>query len=566
MQKAMELKSPAMAEMQGKADAGKGKATEPAKIATAEPAVTPAPAPTAVAPIAKAPETKAEAAAPDTKAPANPPSTTTATPAAAPASTTTETKAPEPKATPTPPIVAPKVDATKAPAKKAPQPEPSFFDLLVSNTPTWAIGAVAIAVLAAIGVVAARRRKTTKFEDSIISGTDIKTNTVFGSTGGGVVNTGDNSLASDFSREGLGNIDTDEVDPIAEAEVYLAYGRDAQAEEILKDALKKDPQRQEIYLKLLEIHAQHNKPSAFETVASELYSVSGGQGEVWQKAMGLGRQLDPSNPLFNETGSAAAFAAAAEPAPEEPREPHVGETQVFSVPPELKPEVRTGNTLDFHLDDDISLSPTSGAVAPKTPAAILAGADEEIAKSTRIAESGKSAAAAVAGMVAGAAAGAAAFAKSAGEKIAPAEHDPLPFEQESIPRFDLDFNLDTPTREAAVPPPKPAMPPTPPLPKHEAALATESIGAPAPQLVRPAAAIELDKLDLAFDPQRSTFEDPTPSVLDGQWHDAATKLDLAKAYQEMGDVEGAREILQEVLHEGDDQQKTEAQALLSKLA
>ena len=84
-------------------------------------------------------------------------------------------------------------------------------------------------------------------------------------------------------------------------------------------------------------------------------------------------------------------------------------------------------------------------------------------------------------------------------------------------------------------------------------------------LTRPVAAIELDKLDLGFDPDRATFEDPTPSVLDGQWHDAATKLDLAKAYQEMGDVEGAREILQEVLHEGDDQQKSEAQALLSKL-
>ena len=126
---------------------------------------------------------------------------------------------------------------------------------------------------------------------------------MFGSTGGGVVNTGDNSLASDFSREGLGNIDTDEVDPIAEAEVYLAYGRDAQAEEILKDALKKDPQRQEIYLKLLEIHAQHNKPSAFETVASELYAVCNGQGETWHKAVALGRQLDPNNPMFAEGGA-----------------------------------------------------------------------------------------------------------------------------------------------------------------------------------------------------------------------------------------------------------------------
>ncbi len=54
-------------------------------------------------------------------------------------------------------------------------------------------------------------------------------------------------------------------------------------------------------------------------------------------------------------------------------------------------------------------------------------------------------------------------------------------------------------------------------------------------------------------------------MLDGQWHDAATKLDLAKAYQEMGDVEGAREILQEVLHEGDAEQKKEAQAIIAKL-
>jgi pilus assembly protein FimV len=143
------------------------------------------------------------------------------------------------------------------------------------------------------------------------------------------------------------------------------------------------------------------------------------------------------------------------------------------------------------------------------------------------------------------------------------------FEPESVPKFDLDFNLDEPSKPgpAVVTPtptaaPKPAPKPVVPEP----VLAAVAAGAPAPQLARPAAAIELDKLDLAFDPQRSTFEDPTPSVLDGQWHDAATKLDLAKAYQEMGDIEGAREILQEVLHEGDDQQKAEAQGLLSKLA
>jgi pilus assembly protein FimV len=552
LQRAVELKNQTMSSLQASAEAAKGKApatpAEAPKVATATPAPaatapTPAPAPAAVVPPpAAAPSAPApSAAAPAAVAP--PPETK------APESSPAETKAPETKAETK--AVVPKA----APPKKAPaKPEPSFIDDLFGNTPTWAIGGGALVLLAGIaGIVAARRRKTTRFEDSIISGTDIKTNTVFGSTGGGVVNTGDNSLASDFSREGLGNIDTDEVDPIAEAEVYLAYGRDAQAEEILKDALKKDPQRQEIYLKLLEIHSQHNKPSAFETVASELYSVSGGQGEVWQKAMALGRQLDPANPLFTEAGGSAFAATPAAAAAAAAAEPPVSDTQVFSVPPEHKAEPRVATPLDFSLDDDISLAPSSGE-EPKTPAAILAGAAQEVAKSSRAASDSMMPFEKTSGF-ASPASGAAS--KASSDKFAPL-NDGFSLEPESVPKFDLDFHLDEPVR--ATPPaaqPKPA-------PEPERAFATA--GAPAPQLARPAAAIELDKLDLAFDPDRSTFEDPTPSVLDGQWHDAATKLDLAKAYQEMGDVEGAREILQEVLHEGDDEQKSEAKTLLSKLA
>jgi pilus assembly protein FimV len=124
-------------------------------------------------------------------------------------------------------------------------------------------------------------------------------------------------------------------------------------------------------------------------------------------------------------------------------------------------------------------------------------------------------------------------------------------------KYDMDFKLDDDEKPAPL-----AKPPAAPV--LETATATAGSTASS-ALTRPAAALELDKLDLSFDPERSTFEDPTPSVLDGQWHDAATKLDLAKAYQEMGDVEGAREILQEVLHEGDDQQKSEAKSLLAKL-
>jgi pilus assembly protein FimV len=575
LQKAAELRNQTMAELQARAaEATQAKGAEPPKMAAAPvPAAPPVTAPT---PAATAP------AAPAASPPSPPASTLTPIPATAPASTATPaSEATAPVAPPPAPVAAipepktetpaPKVEAAPQPAKavppkKAPAPEPSFLDDLFGNTPTWAVAGGALVVLLGIaGIVAARRRKTTKFEDSIISGTDIKTNTVFGSTGGGVVNTGDNSLASDFSREGLGNIDTDEVDPIAEAEVYLAYGRDAQAEEILKDALKKDSQRQEIYLKLLEIHAQHNKPSAFETVASELYSVSGGQGEVWQKAMILGRQLDPNNPMYGEAGTAGAFAPSAA-AATTAAAAAASDTQVFSTAPEHKPEpAPVHSNLDFALDEEISLAPTSGVADHKTSASTLA-AEHDLTKAIQDADATMphAPAAAIAGGAAAVAAGAAALVTGASDRASAVSHETVSFEPESIPKFDLDFKLDEPaaTLKPATPTPAPAPKPITPEP----VLAMAGASAPAPQLARPAAAIELDKLDLAFDPARSTFEDPTPSVLDGQWHDAATKLDLAKAYQEMGDVEGAREILQEVLHEGDDQQKAEAQALMAKLA
>nr|MCU0870591.1 hypothetical protein [Burkholderiales bacterium] len=49
------------------------------------------------------------------------------------------------------------------------------------------------------------------------------------------------------------------------------------------------------------------------------------------------------------------------------------------------------------------------------------------------------------------------------------------------------------------------------------------------------------------------------------WYDVQTKLDLAKAYQEMGDSDGTREVLQEVMAEGDDGQRAAAQAMLDGL-
>jgi pilus assembly protein FimV len=218
---------------------------------------------------------------------------------------------------------APLVDEKPAAKPKKPKqvhveqkkPETSFLDEAMGNPIYLGGGVAAILLLGLLGAktLAGRRSKTVaSFEDSIMTNGDLKANTVLGGSGGGKIDTSDTSFLTDFSQAGLGSIDTNEVDPIAEAEVYMAYGRDAQAEEILKEALIKDPNRHEIRLKLLEIYAGRKNLNAFEAVAGEMYAALGGQASpVWDKAAEMGRALDPKNPLYGEHSKAAGAAESA---------------------------------------------------------------------------------------------------------------------------------------------------------------------------------------------------------------------------------------------------------------
>ena len=85
---------------------------------------------------------------------------------------------------------------------------------------------------------------------------------------------------------------------------------------------------------------------------------------------------------------------------------------------------------------------------------------------------------------------------------------------------------------------------------------------PAPK-VQPA---EIDLADISLNMDDTAMpSEPAPDAKDEHWHEVATKLDLAKAYQEMGDAVGAREILEEVLREGDEGQRETAQSLLDQI-
>jgi len=83
--------------------------------------------------------------------------------------------------------------------------------------------------------------------------------------------------------------------------------------------------------------------------------------------------------------------------------------------------------------------------------------------------------------------------------------------------------------------------------------------------VAPARDLGLDEITLNLDKSGSTSATSSAALKDDLWQEVATKLDLAKAYQEMGDVAGAREILDEVLRDGDAQQRESAQTLMQQL-
>ena len=180
----------------------------------------------------------------------------------------------------------------------APQAESSFMDDLMGNAFVLPGLGLVLVALGALGIVGSRRKKKNQqFEDSILTDSNLKANSLFGSTGGQSVDTNNSVFNSNFSPT-ASHLDANEVDPVAEADVYIAYGRDAQAEEILKEALKTQPERHAVRTKLLEIYATRKDARSFDLMASELYGMTKGEGEDWAHAASMGAALDPNNPLY----------------------------------------------------------------------------------------------------------------------------------------------------------------------------------------------------------------------------------------------------------------------------
>lgn len=214
-------------------------------------------------------------------------------------------------ATPAKPVTHPRL---KKPAP-APEPEKGLVDTLLDNM-LYIAAALLVLLLILFGIAQRRKRnappvKPVPTEPSVLGAPGASAQSLFAESGGQSVDTNNSVFNSSFAPS-ASQLDTNEVDPVAEADVYIAYGRDAQAEEILKEALRTHPDRHPVRLKLLEIYATRKDARAFELQARELHALTNGQGDDWAHAAALGLGIDPQNPLYANAAPAPAHTPSAQ--------------------------------------------------------------------------------------------------------------------------------------------------------------------------------------------------------------------------------------------------------------
>ncbi len=124
---------------------------------------------------------------------------------------------------------------------------------------------------------------------------------------------GESSFISDFTPSDFDAFDTDqnEIDPLSEADVYLAYGRYQQAEELIRNALNHEPGRDTYKLKLLEIYYAAENKDAFIKY-SEVLAKDGKESDrgFWNKVSEMGKELVPEIALFGGVPATAPITTA----------------------------------------------------------------------------------------------------------------------------------------------------------------------------------------------------------------------------------------------------------------
>ena len=244
-------------------------------------------------------------------------------------------------------------------------------------------------------------------------------------------------------------------DPVTEADVYLAYGRIQQAEDVLQAALQDDPENVAIRSKLLRVYHAAGNAAAFNSAAGEFRELVVDDDGQWQRIAALGNELSPGNELYRS---------------------------------ETETPAEQDNVVEFDMD--------------------LSEPGDTLPQAGEIAE-------------------------------ADAAVQELDMGTETVDDAVQELEMATETVDDAV---------------QELEMATENVET---EILPESIEFTLDDED--------EYENEAEGLL-ASADEVATKLELARAYLDMEDPDGARSILQEVIDEGDEEQKSEAQSLISKIA
>ncbi|MEX3772455.1 FimV/HubP family polar landmark protein [Pseudomonas sp. MYb118] len=366
-------------------------------------------------------------------------------------------------------------------------------------------------------------------------------------------------------------------DVLDKAQSHMAAGRLNQAAALLEDAIKQEPQRSDLRLKLMEVYGQQGDRDAF--VGQERQLVANGENFARVEEL---KSRFPAMAVVAAGGLAAAAVAAELDAQyvkdllmDEPQEPEL------APEPEPEPEPEPTPEPDLALDDDLDSAFDLSLDDMDIPVAPVAATEPESALEP--------------------------------EPETLAELDEFPAEEDlsfasvlqqqneiqenldDLSDFDLDMDLGAEPTPATLAEddfllsldddikdlPVAEAPTTPEAPLDDLDLPADFDLSLADEMDEPDAfSAELDDVNAELDRLSQSISEPTFNAEDALasaadepefdflsgTDEVATKLDLAQAYIDMGDADGARDILNEVVSEGNDGQKSEAKDMLSRLA
>lgn len=417
------------------------------------------------------------------------------------------------------PASAPAAVTIKPAVAAAPPPaEPSLIDDLLANPLTLPLAGGLLALLAGLGLYRYRQRNKGAQVDSSFMESRLQHDSFFGASGGQRVDTRDGKGTGSSVMYSPSQLDAGgDVDPVAEADVYLAYGRDLQAEEILKEALRITPMRVAIHSKLLEIYAKRHDSKAFDSVAIDAFNLTKGFGPEWAYIAEMGREIDPANPVYQPGGQPASDSVAAIPGPSPSAQDSL---------PVPKPVVDVDLDLDFSLDD------SPGVDAPAAP----------LAQSTSV------------------------------QTFAP---EPAVAAVPELKTNDLDLDFGhAMTAPSAVSSAAAAVPPDDAhsfdidFPSNSLDFTTEPLAVLEP--VKPAKAADSDMLEFDLDALSLDFGPSVEPATEGLTMTAdnplETKFLLAEEFHTLGDAEGARALAEEVVAQAKGPLRVKAQAFLNALS